>query len=166
MFLRSVLLCCLHALALAGPLTKPSADSSVKLERGSCPLFWFSFGTDCYHYVASQLSWAEAELNCLSLDANLVSIHSSNEMSFIATLIKSFDPTIGNHWIGFSDVHKEGSWMWSDGSPRDFAFWESFQPDNANGGENCAHIRFLNGISGNWNDRECTNVCSSVCKAC
>ncbi|CAL8324017.1 unnamed protein product [Gadus morhua 'NCC'] len=118
MFLRSVLLCGLHALALAGLLTEPSTDSDVKLERGSCPSSWFESGTDCYKYVASQFTWADAELYCQSMAANLVSIHLTAEMNFLTTLIENFDPTKGYHWIGFSDAHKEGSWMWSDGSRR------------------------------------------------
>ena len=64
MLSRSVLLWSLHALALAGPLTQPSTDSDMKLERGSCPLYWYSYGTSCYRYVASKLMWAQAELSC------------------------------------------------------------------------------------------------------
>ncbi|XP_059917573.1 lactose-binding lectin l-2-like [Gadus macrocephalus] len=140
MFLRSVLLCGLHALALAGLLTEPSADSKVKLERGSCPSFWYEFDTDCYKYVASLLTWADAELYCQSLGANLVSIHSTSEMIFIVRLIQNFDPTKGNHWIGLSDVHKEGSWIWSDGSPVDAAFWT--EPNNHKGAEDCVHMTY------------------------
>ncbi|CAL8374706.1 unnamed protein product [Arctogadus glacialis] len=131
MFLRSVLLCGLHALALAGLLTGPSADSKVKLERGSCPSFWYDSGTDCYKYVASHLNWADAELYCQSLGANLASFHNASDMNFITALIENFDPTKGFHWIGFSDLQKEGSWMWSDGSPRDFATWLPKQPSYA-----------------------------------
>ncbi|CAL8324012.1 unnamed protein product [Gadus morhua 'NCC'] len=164
MFLRSVLLCGLHALALAGLLTEPSSDSKVKLERGSCPSFWYEFDTDCYKYVASHLTWADAELYCLSLGANLVSIHSSNEMNFITALIENFDPTKAAHWIGFSDVHKQGSWMWSDGSPRDFARWYPDQPSNMDGAEHCAHIAYWKPMEAAWNDEPCTMVAPSVCK--
>ncbi|CAL8292931.1 unnamed protein product [Boreogadus saida] len=165
MFLRSVLLCGLHALALAGLLTEPSADSKVKLERGSCPSFWYDSGTDCYKYVASHLNWADAELYCQSFSANLVSFHNASEMIFITTLIENFDPTKGRHWIGFSDLQKEGSWMWSDGSPRDFANWLPKQPNNDAGVQHCAHIAYWEeGRKYGWNDLACTDVASSVCK--
>ncbi|CAL8326210.1 unnamed protein product [Arctogadus glacialis] len=163
MFLRSVLLCGLHALAVAGLLTEPSADSKVKLERGSCPLFWYDSGTDCYKYVASQMTWAKAELNCQFLGANLVSIHAASELNFITTLIENFDPNKGFHWIGFSDVHEEGSWMWSDGSPRDFAFWLPGEPNNTDG-PSCAQIKFWHVMKGGWNDDVCRSAYSSVCK--
>ncbi|XP_056454928.1 echinoidin-like [Gadus chalcogrammus] len=164
MFLRSVLLCGLHALALAGLLTEPSADSKVKLEQGSCPAYWFDSGTDCYKYVLSPLTWAHAEIYCQSLGAHLVSIHSSNEMKFITALIEIFDPTKGGHWIGFSDVHEEGYWMWSDGSPRDFARWYPDQPDDADGAEHCADIAFWKPLEPAWNDAPCTLVNPYVCK--
>ncbi|XP_056454929.1 galactose-specific lectin nattectin-like [Gadus chalcogrammus] len=163
MFLRSVLLCGLHALALAGLLTEPSADSKVKLERGSCPPYWYESGTDCYKYVSGQMTWADAELQCQSLGANLVSIHSASEMIFITALIENFDPTKGRHWIGFSDLQKEGSWMWSDGSPRDFATWFPNQPNNEAGGQHCGEITFWK-LEADWNDAQCKMVASSVCK--
>ncbi|CAL8272641.1 unnamed protein product [Arctogadus glacialis] len=163
MFLHSVLLCGLHALALAGPLTKPSTDSNVKLERGSCPSFWYDSGTDCYKYVSGLLPWADAELYCRSLGANLASIHNASEMNFITTLIENFDPTKGYHWIGFSDSQKEGAWMWSDGSRGDFASWSQGQPDNHHGVEDCAHI-YWNPMDPAWNDEDCTYSFPSVCK--
>uniref|UniRef100_A0A8C4H7P4 C-type lectin domain-containing protein n=1 Tax=Dicentrarchus labrax TaxID=13489 RepID=A0A8C4H7P4_DICLA len=49
-----------------------------------------------YKYVATRLTWADAELYCVSEKANLVSIHRRS-------------------WIRLSDIHKEGRWMWSDG---------------------------------------------------
>jgi hypothetical protein len=165
MFLRSVLLCGLHALALAGLLTEPSADSKVKLEQGSCAQFWYESGTDCYRYVASPFTWADAELNCQSLDANLVSIHRPDEMNFLNTLIENHDPKKGYHWIGFSDTHKEGSWMWSDGSPVDATFWYPGEPRNQGGLEDCVHMKYLKAEEKFlWNDFPCTSDAFSVCK--
>ena len=165
MFLHSILLCGLHALALAGLLTKTLTDSNAKLEQGTCPLFWHDSGTYCYRYVASRLSWVDAELYCRSLDANLVSVHDSGDMLFIGRVIENFDPAKGYHWLGFSDVHREGTWMWSDGSLTDYELWFSGQPNNTAGVEHCAHVTFWEGMEFGWNDAPCTMLASSVCKA-
>ena len=162
MFLRCVLLCGLHALALAGPLTKPSTESNVKIERGSCPSFWNEFDTDCYKYIGRQLTWAQAERHCQSMDAHLVSIHSSEEVQFITALVENSDPEKGHHWIGFSDVHEEGFWMWSDGSRSDSAFWYQNEPNNHSGTEHCAINTFW--AQNGWNDEQCYLTYSSVCK--
>uniref|UniRef100_A0A3B3X1D3 C-type lectin domain-containing protein n=1 Tax=Poecilia mexicana TaxID=48701 RepID=A0A3B3X1D3_9TELE len=84
-------------------------------ERNSCPEFWYSFNGRCYKYIATKMTWADAELYCRSVDSNLVSIHSLEEHNFVNVMIKSYDPTQAFTWIGLSDLHKEGSWMWSDG---------------------------------------------------
>uniref|UniRef100_A0A3P9BJ16 C-type lectin domain-containing protein n=1 Tax=Maylandia zebra TaxID=106582 RepID=A0A3P9BJ16_9CICH len=52
---------------------------SVSIVIRSCPLFWYSFNRRCYKYVATHMSWADAELYCESQRANLVSIHSEEE---------------------------------------------------------------------------------------
>ncbi|KAI9539793.1 hypothetical protein NQZ68_001725 [Dissostichus eleginoides] len=105
----------LFLLGLALGAVSPSDDPQGKLQRGSCPMFWYSFNNRCYKYIATDMDWADAELHCLSEGANLVSIHSKAEHEFVRSLIKNFDPAEGYTWIGLSDVHKEGKWMWSDG---------------------------------------------------
>ncbi|XP_019205938.1 lactose-binding lectin l-2-like [Oreochromis niloticus] len=135
------------------------ADHGVKLLRGNCPAFWYSFNSRCYKYVSARMTWADAELHCVSQGANLASIHSLEEHQFVKVLISNFDPTEGYTWIGLTDLHKEGGWMWSDGSPVDFTYWTSNQPDNMGGNEHCVHKNF--GMK--WNDNRCSESFPFVC---
>ena len=178
MFLIPRLLCLLGLLALGSVHTSPltevklqndplaldtvhtAALAEVKLHRGSCPMFWFEFNGRCYKYVATDFTWADAEWNCLSQDANLVSIHSVEEHNFVRTLIQNFDPKQGLTWIGLSDTHSEGRWMWSDGCKVTFTLWNSHQPNNAGGIEHCVEI---NHGGSKWNDRPCAVTYPSVC---
>ncbi|XP_033988862.1 lactose-binding lectin l-2-like [Trematomus bernacchii] len=148
----------LFLLGLALGAVSPSDDPQVKLERGSCPMFWFSFNDRCYKYTAAYLTWAEAEFHCVSDGANLVSIHSKAEDDFVTSLIKNFDPAEGRTWIGLSDVHQEGRWMWSDGCAAKLFFWDSGEPNN-DGNENCGHTNH----NPKWNDLKCWTPYPSVC---
>ncbi|KAG8005157.1 Lactose-binding lectin l-2 [Nibea albiflora] len=141
----------------------PSDDHRLKLQRGSCPMFWYSFNGRCYKYVATRLTWADAELHCVSQKANLVSIHSEEEHNFIKDLIMNFDHNRGPTWIGLSDTQKEGGWMWSDGSAVDFVLWSATQPSNKGGTEDCASINF--GAALKWNDILCSQKLTFVCEA-
>ncbi|XP_067467947.1 lactose-binding lectin l-2-like [Thunnus thynnus] len=139
----------------------PSGDHQLKLQRGNCPKYWFNFNGRCYKYVATRMTWADAELHCVSQRANLVSIHSVAQNNFVKSLIWNFDPVQGYTWIGLNDIHKEGRWMWSDGSAVNFVFWDIGQPDNYRGRENCAHKNFGNQLK--WNDRQCSDTIPFVC---
>jgi len=151
-----MLLLFLFGLAL-GAVT-PSDVLEGKLQRGNCPMFWYSFNGRCYKYISTDMTWAEAELQCLSEGANLVSIHSLAEQEFVKSLIKNFDHIEGFTWIGLSDIHYKGRYMWSDGSRVDTFFWTTGEPNNANGNENCVHIN-----NGGWNDIRCSYYYPSVC---
>ncbi|KAK1880806.1 Lactose-binding lectin l-2 [Dissostichus eleginoides] len=148
----------LFLLGLALGAVSPSDDPQGKLQRGSCPMFWYSFNNRCYKYIAADMDWSDAEFHCVSEGANLVSIHSQGEENFVKSLIKNFDPAEGYTWIGLSDIPKEGRWMWSDGSAVNFVFWNSGQPDNA-GNEDCGHTNSLQ----KWNDFPCSKTIPSVC---
>ncbi|KAM8728791.1 C-type lectin-like [Acanthopagrus schlegelii] len=152
----------LFLVGLALGAAAPSDDNhQVKLQRGGCPAFWYNFNGRCYKYVSTHLTWADAELQCVSQGANLVSIHSPEENEFVKFLIKNFDSAQGNTWIGLSDTQKEGGWMWSDGCAVDFIFWLPGQPDNYHGNENCGH--FWAGNTLKWNDFPCHLTLPSVC---
>ncbi|XP_030259767.1 lactose-binding lectin l-2-like isoform X1 [Sparus aurata] len=152
----------LFLFGLALGAVAPSDDNHLmKLQRGGCPMFWYNFNGRCYKYVATDLTFADAELQCLSEGANLVSIHSPEEKDFVSFLIKNFDSAQGHTWIGLSDILKEGRWMWTDGSVVDFVFWHAGQPDNAGGNEHCGHI--WAGTALRWNDHLCSQTFPSVC---
>uniref|UniRef100_A0A3P9MVY0 C-type lectin domain-containing protein n=1 Tax=Poecilia reticulata TaxID=8081 RepID=A0A3P9MVY0_POERE len=138
----------LFLLGLALVAMSPSNGSELVLERNSCPEFWYSFNGRCYKYI--------------SVDSNLVSIHSLEEHNFVNTMIKSFDLTQAFTWIGLTDLHKEGSWMWSDGSKMDFLLFEEGQPDNADANENCGHTNMYTQYK--WNDIVCSREFSFACK--
>ncbi|XP_029976945.1 lactose-binding lectin l-2-like [Salarias fasciatus] len=155
---------CFLALCAAAPLE----EKNMKLQRRGCPPFWFNFKDRCYRYVAADKTWADAELYCVSQGANLVSIHSKEEHNFVNWLIKGLNPQQNYTWIGLSDVHKEGAWiwsdgawMWSDGSRFDFAVWDVGQPDNYQGIEHCGHTNF--GKLFQWNDARCSFLWHFVC---
>ncbi|XP_032437383.1 lactose-binding lectin l-2-like [Xiphophorus hellerii] len=154
-----LLLVFLFALGLAAEL--PSDGNEVKLLRGNCPMFWYSFKGRCYKYVASRMTWGEAEVHCLSEGGNLVSIHSLDEHNFVNDLIKNFDPTRDFTWIGLTDVHKEGAWMWSDGSKYEFSLWAPAEPNNVGGQEHCGHTNL--GPNYYWNDHLCSHKKALVC---
>ncbi|XP_022602665.1 lactose-binding lectin l-2-like [Seriola dumerili] len=138
----------------------PLDKHKVKLQRGNCPAFWFSFSGRCYKYVATHLTWADAELHCVSEGANLVSIHSLEEEDFVKSLIMNFDHAEGYTWLGLSDKQKEGGWMWSDGCAVKFGFWNPGEPNN-NGNEDCVHNNF--GNNKKWNGGPCSDTYASVC---
>uniref|UniRef100_UPI0037E8395E lactose-binding lectin l-2-like n=1 Tax=Semicossyphus pulcher TaxID=241346 RepID=UPI0037E8395E len=154
-----LLLLFLFGLALAAG--SPSDEHQLKLQRGGCPMFWYNFNGRCYKYVSTRLSWADAELHCVSQSANLVSIHSPAENNFVQNLTKNFDHAEGWTWIGLSDLHREGRWMWSDGCAVKFSFWREGQPDNYKGNEHCAHSNCI--TPGTWNDIPCPETYPSVC---
>ncbi|XP_008296438.1 galactose-specific lectin nattectin-like [Stegastes partitus] len=154
-----IVLLLLFGLALGAVV--PPNEQRVALQRGSCPMFWYSFNGRCYKYLASPMSWADAQLHCMSLRANLVSIHSQQEQNFVNSLIRNFDPAVRFTWIGLNDIYKEGRWMWSDASQANFFFWQTGQPDNSRGWEHCGHTNW--GSTLRWNDGACSSQLPFVC---
>uniref|UniRef100_A0A3Q2NMC1 C-type lectin domain-containing protein n=1 Tax=Fundulus heteroclitus TaxID=8078 RepID=A0A3Q2NMC1_FUNHE len=141
----------------------PGLSSELRLLRGGCPMFWYSFDGRCYKYVATDMTWVDAEQHCVSQGANLVSIHSLEEENFVKMLISNFDPAQGPKWIGLSDAQRDGAYFWTDGSPITHSYWHTGEPNNAGGSEPCVHTN--SGPTGKWNDVVCTAEFAFVCKA-
>uniref|UniRef100_A0A672HJ19 C-type lectin domain-containing protein n=1 Tax=Salarias fasciatus TaxID=181472 RepID=A0A672HJ19_SALFA len=138
-----------------------SLISVRNLQRGGCPLFWYSFNGRCYRYFAADKTWADAELYCVSLGANLVSIHSEEEHNFVKSLTGNFDPAQGWTWIGLNDIHKDLRYVWSDGSRVNFVFWNTGEPSNSVV-ESCVMTNYSSNKK--WNDTSCSGIFPFVCK--
>ncbi|XP_033980589.1 lactose-binding lectin l-2-like [Trematomus bernacchii] len=149
----------LFLLGLALCAVSPSEEQAVEPWQNSCPMSWSFFNGRSYKYISTHLAWADAELHCVSLGANLVSIHSKEEHLFVRSVIKNFDPAEGWTWIGLNDIHKEGRFMWSDGCAAKFFYWNSGEPNGEN--EDCVNTNL--GPAKKWNDGPCSNTYPSVC---
>ena len=101
---------------------------------------WKMYKGSCYAYAKnSYKTWADAEAHCKNeTGAHLASIHSADELEFVQNNFPR------NLWLGASDARKEGTWVWSDGSSWDYSAWNSGQPDNYMGRNQC--------LLGNWHN--------------
>ncbi|XP_041841857.1 ladderlectin-like [Melanotaenia boesemani] len=135
------------------PCEKYSTDSWIRLHGRS------------YLFVPANLTWAEAEKNCRSMQANLVSVHNADENEFINDLIIIFTHSSPRTWIGGSDCQQDNLWLWSDGTDFTFSLWSPGQPDNLNGQEACIQIN--PGEISQWDDTSCSDLLPSICaKTC
>uniref|UniRef100_A0A672HIJ5 C-type lectin domain-containing protein n=1 Tax=Salarias fasciatus TaxID=181472 RepID=A0A672HIJ5_SALFA len=101
----------------ATPSAAPLEEKNTKLQRGGCPPFWYGFNDRCYRYVAAHRTWIDAERHCVSLGANLVSIHRVQEHEFVRLVDFVFwSPREPNNHRGESCV--ETNWAetkrWND----------------------------------------------------
>ena len=58
----------------------------------------------------------------------------------IKYLVFQIAKTITRFWIGLSQLSTTSGFVWSDGTPVNFVNWAGGEPNNANGGENCAEM--------------------------
>ena len=104
-------------------------------------------------------SWNDARTFCQQRGADLVIVNDAAENDFLAGL------ELGAPWLGASDVAAEGTWVWVDGSSLGYANWNTGEPSNSGGIENCAMM--LTGdpaTQGKWNDADCTGARQFVCE--
>uniref|UniRef100_A0A8C6UEW7 C-type lectin domain-containing protein n=1 Tax=Neogobius melanostomus TaxID=47308 RepID=A0A8C6UEW7_9GOBI len=137
-------------LCLAGALLTAGAAAGFEPE---CPANWTPFGTRCFKFTDSSLTWTQAEKLCQSEGANLASIHSAEENAFVIDLIQKATGVSRRTWIGGHDAFQDNLWMWSDGSVWNYSDWNVHQPDNWNGNETFVEINHrVQGSNARWND--------------
>ncbi|XP_061111971.1 lactose-binding lectin l-2-like [Conger conger] len=100
-------------------------------EENFCPPGWTPNDLRCFKYISEKKSWADPEMNCLLLGGKLASVCCEEDQKFQVELQKH-SGTIEPFWIGLSDVHKEGTWLWSDGTAVYYRNSASGEPSNLN----------------------------------
>jgi len=83
----------------------------------------------------------------------MAEIHSPGENIYVAELEPTAAPS-----LGATDISNEGTWVWNSGAVWSFTYWQSGEPNNAGGNENCLHMRGSGADSATrytWNDAMC-----------
>ena len=133
-----------EVLICLGETATLSAVSNPFGGGGPIPGFNFggAFGENNYYTSTYATNWVNANTACVNAGGYLSTIGSSQEQSFVYNLIPG-----QAQWIGFTDASNEGSWIWSNGDPITYTFWNGGEPNNS-GNEDYAHMN----TNGTWND--------------
>ncbi|RVE60774.1 hypothetical protein OJAV_G00184850 [Oryzias javanicus] len=127
--------------------------------RGRCGHGWTWINNRCFRLMPAAKSWAQAERSCISMRANLASVHSIEEYHEIQSLTAASE--YKETWIGGYDCQENGVWFWSDGSPFHFTNWCPGQPDNLGRNQNCLQMNFSPAKC--WDDATCTDHLPYIC---
>ena len=94
--------------------------------------------------------------------ADLASVNSYQEQVFITTLLKGREDVDSSVWIGLSDLNTENSFVWSDGTPVAYIFWNEGEPNSYFEYEDCVEIKPADGFG--WNDERCSVMKPALCE--
>ncbi|CAG2249757.1 Perlucin-like protein [Mytilus edulis] len=144
------------------PLTKTLARGGEKSSR--CRAGWKEFKDHCYFFSTDKKRGKRQRfVECRNLGGYLTQVTDSAENSWIVSMITSKKVIQQNYWMGANDF-KEGDWRWvNDLSKVHFTSWQSSQPDNSRGKEDCGH--FAQGYNYQWNDQQCNDNFAFICES-
>ncbi|XP_051010565.1 oxidized low-density lipoprotein receptor 1-like [Acomys russatus] len=80
---------------------------------GPCPQDWTWHQENCY-LLAGPRNWANSQKNCLSLDAKLLHINSTDDLQFV---IQATSHSTAPFWMGLHRKTANQPWLWENGSP-------------------------------------------------
>ncbi|KAK1792593.1 hypothetical protein P4O66_012528, partial [Electrophorus voltai] len=118
---------------------------------------WRYFKSSLYNISPEKKTWSESRQDCRDRGADLVIINSREEQEFISKVISRI-----SIWIGLTDVEKQGTWKWVDGTTLTTGYWRSGEPNNPN--EHCVVAGYGSHIVLNWADYPCTHKFASICE--
>ncbi len=91
-------------------------------------------GNEKFMYIQKNMTWREAQFYCRTQYTDLATIADDTENTALTNIISKSNSH--DAWIGLS----KNLWLWvrPDNVLRSSVTWESGQPDNVNGNEECA----------------------------
>lgn len=117
------------------------------------------FNGHTYRVVRKNMGWESARKACENEGGHLVTITSEEEQQFIQTLIQNSQGL----FIGLArDENDPSQWKWVTDEAFDYACWNSGEPNNSGGEEDCATL--WNNYK--WNDLGKNNTSQSVGYIC
>lgn len=120
-----------------------------------CPDGWNRIDISCYYVSKEETTWDLARNDCYERSSILVMIKDKMESD---TLMKLYSEG-KSYWIGMRRDPKDlETFRWLDGTQVTYQSWQKNEPNNPQT-EQCGDTK-----SGLWNDRQCSNKLSYICK--
>uniref|UniRef100_A0A3P9MQK8 LisH domain-containing protein C1711.05-like n=1 Tax=Oryzias latipes TaxID=8090 RepID=A0A3P9MQK8_ORYLA len=135
------------------------SKSSSSEEDSGCPDDWTRFGQQCFIFINSPKTWAEAESYCQFDGSNLASIHSYEQNHFLQSLTRADTHNFPQAWIGGTDTMHFGLWTWSDGSRFLYENWSDKGKDGD--ADRCLKINYHYELK--WTAARCSESLPFVC---
>ena len=98
---------------------------------------------------------SDAQSKCQQMGGDLAIIRSDHENQFIFNLVKRTSGLpVWGVWIGLRRK-SDGNFEWVDGTPVKYSSWNSGEPNNMGGREDCVVMFSAGRAGGKWNDSPC-----------
>ncbi len=81
------------------------------------------------YYLLERSSWSDAEAQAVALGGHLATVRTYAENTW---LVDTFGTYSGILWIGLSDGHSEGTFVWTSGEGAPYRNWINGNPSNVN----------------------------------
>ncbi|XP_076470102.1 uncharacterized protein LOC143300370 isoform X2 [Babylonia areolata] len=126
---------------------------------GDCAPSWnSSTGGFCYKLLDKEMDWSAAQKECNTGAANLASILSENENTFLEQI---FGSSAATAWVGLNDIVYKGQYAWIDGS--NYSFSRFGRSHAANQYFRCVVMDFTDST---WKLRDCAKKTGkALCKS-
>ncbi|XP_020026216.2 C-type lectin domain family 4 member G isoform X2 [Castor canadensis] len=116
-----------------------------------CPTSWLTFQGSCYYFSEPKATWEAAQSHCAGNGSHLVIIGNLEEQDFLSKHTRG-----QGYWLGLRamrHLRKIRGYQWVDGVSLTFSHWNSGEPNDSQGREDC--VMMLH--SGLWNDAPCAS---------
>lgn len=104
------------------------------------------------YYLLAPESWSAAEAEAENLGGTLAIIKSEADQKWVFAKFGHDGDKLRSLWIGLRRQNPGGPFVWLDGSKLDYSDWNSGQPDNGGGVEDCVYMWTDSQNCGAWND--------------
>ncbi|XP_078485318.1 uncharacterized protein LOC144744501 [Ciona intestinalis] len=132
---------------------------------------WHQLGYEYYIYTGVGVNYSAAVNACTSMNATLTCIKTKQVQDFVMEKIKLLYPDVTwkHFYIGLERINSSSTgFQWNDGTilTSGYTNWNSGEPSNRDGNENCVVLLYKIGLSlhGKWNDVRCSGIRPYICE--
>uniref|UniRef100_A0A8I5ZW63 Oxidized low-density lipoprotein receptor 1 n=1 Tax=Rattus norvegicus TaxID=10116 RepID=A0A8I5ZW63_RAT len=112
---------CPAAVTLAILCLVLSVTLIVQQTQCPCPQDWIWHKENCYLFHGP-FNWEKSRENCLSLDAQLLQISTTDDLNFV---LQATSHSTSPFWMGLHRKNPNHPWLWENGSPLSFQFFRT-----------------------------------------